>query len=194
MQVVYADIHRGARYEMPLEYERGAIYLGDIYDLTGCKKKRVKYYLKQRAKLKAFAGDLYLDGNHEGDPTTIDDKVVIGKVLYRHLDEECYGRKKTVKFRSKKLGKGFIGRTMSQSFDSVRMLKPFHLSKAAKERMVDSCLDNNCHTIVGGHKHPHRLQDFLYTSTRRGVTIRIIVLPRGRTELPNLEASASYAH
>jgi len=183
MQVVYTDIHRETKYEMELEFEEGAIYLGDIFDVTGCKKRRVKKTLKKRQKLKELAGENYIDGNHEGHIETIDDRVIKRKTLYRHGDEEFWGRKKAIKFRSKKRGKGFIGRYMSKTFDVFRMLKPFKMSQEAKERAADSCVRYNCHTLCLGHNHPHSIKDFTFYSRKYDRTFRFIILPRGRHEL-----------
>jgi len=176
--IIYADVHRYAKYESELTHEKGAIYLGDIYDLAGCKKREVNLVRSKIAYLKDLVGDRYPLGNHELKLSNINDQYIANGILFTHGHLEFWGLEKSIKYMSKKPGKGAIGRAFSSFLDSVRVAKPFSMSEEQKNRCWDRCMSNNCHTMVLGHKHPAKLEEVLHTVN--GQTVRIIVLPRGR--------------
>lgn len=171
------DCHRYTKYSIDDKFPDDCILNGDNFDLTGCKKKHVLKVLQDIKNHKAKFGDRFIYGNHEGHPEHLMDFYKDGKILFTHGDYEFWGRKKSLKFRKKKYGKGSFGRFLSKMFDKLRMVKPFSMSEKQMKRCWERCFDNDCNTIVLGHKHPNKVETELYS--RRGKTIKIIVLPRG---------------
>lgn len=151
-------------------------FLGDNFDLTNCKKKEVRAVQRELDKLKEKYGDRFITGNHEAQRDT--DRLVIIKpgIAVMHGDDIFWGREKSVKYRRKDHGAGFLKRGLW-----VNALEAFEagydrkISKEDIERFIAICKHYGVHTIIVGHLHPAKQiilkQDgFTLICLKRGVT------------------------
>jgi metallophosphoesterase superfamily enzyme len=175
---VYNDVHLGAPHEMAelFPFDDDAILNGDIVDYQNCKYHLISQHLDLIKALKRQYGDKYILGNHELESVHCRGFYKQDRVLFRHGDHEFWGEEKRDKYMTHaNPGAGWVKRNLvARQFDWLRRLWTARYSNKFKERAYSSAMNENCHTIVFGHKHPRIKADFMY----RGV--RIIVLPRGR--------------
>ena len=176
--IVNTDIHRFSSYPLPLVIDKESIDIGDIYDVAGCLRKDLDHVRLQMAAHKATKGVKYCMGNHELEMDSLKDQYIENGILFTHGHLELWGLKKCMKYLKKRPGKTKFMRWVSKGFDSFRLLKPFHLSKRKMRRIWERCEEFDCHTYVCGHKHPTKVERVIFT--HKGVTKRIVVLPRGR--------------
>jgi len=179
--VVYNDIHIGSLYELPMSFEKDAIYNGDIYDLSGCLNSHVHRLEGQMRVLDDFAMDRYIHGNHECSRRSLTDYFIDEKVIFVHGHTLTWSKKKVKKWSRKEKGKGKTYRRVSMWFNGLRRLKKISLKDKTLEKAWELARRHGCNTVVCGHKHSRANVEELIT--RKGSTVRVIFLPRGRNEI-----------
>lgn len=185
--IIHADYHIGAPNEIDsgpifndFDSEHKVILLGDIIDLANCKKSDVAYLYSQIVLLTKAFGDQYVYGNHSRMGLRNRNYYAqseTNKILFTHGDIEAnYDRWK--EYRLKPHGASWFKRNIVvpfiEKFESIhdRKLRDRFIRAAAKEAK-----DSGCNVYVCGHFHPKKIETIIYDD------IRIIVVPRGRTEL-----------
>jgi len=179
--IVYNDIHVGALYEMSMELERGAIYNGDIFDISGALRKELPLIKKRQQDLENFAGDRYNHGNHECSKRSLIDYHIDQNVLFMHGHVQMWAMAKNIKWANKRHGSGKWKRRASMWFNKARLVKPVTLKMETLDRCWELAKAKGCDVVILGHSHPTRVVDETYT--RLGKTVRVMILPRGRNQI-----------
>ena len=175
--VFFADIHKYGCYaiDCELEYHKDSYYLGDNIDLACCAHEDVFRAQEELAEIKEKFGDRYISGNHELEPGN---HVKVGNVLLTHGDYVLWPKAQADAYRARKPGIGPLARFLVWlSVGKLLALRDWKISRLGRHRCFKLAKEYGCDTIVIGHWHPLTIKDFTFKG------IRIIVLPRGRTEL-----------
>lgn len=180
---VLNDIHEGSTMELkfpkspynpkdPDEY-----YIGDNIDLVNCKKKLVKFYQDKLNQLRVAYGRRLITGNHEAQKDADLLVIVPGtNTGLMHGCLICWGEEKSMKYRRKDHGAGFLKRGLwvnaLEAFENGydRPITSEDLERAsriAKAKQLDR--------LIIGHKHPSKRQTYKLLN---GAS-ELIVLPRG---------------
>ena len=178
---IYSDLHFGQISEIlnSTVPSKGDIFLGDIFDIKNTSKKDITtQLLKQKIfinECKAVGAD-YVQGNHDlkGYLPLF---VKIGNVLFTHGHLIFWDQATIDEWAAKKPnGVGFFrGITLAiQNLYTRGVWKP---SEIEIDRAVKLARDFGCDTICFGHSHTKEIVDF------ERVGIRIVNLPRGKTEI-----------
>lgn len=176
---IYNDIHRYGPHELKhvLQYESDSYYLGDNIDLVYCKKSEVEVAKAQLDRLRQFAGDKFISGNHEGTRDNL--YQIVDNVLLIHGDLIMESPEYIEELRGSTPPRGasWFTRFWVWLYEKVTPGQPHFLwtSKIKSAASYAKALD--CKTVVMGHNHPsHR-----YDKVVEGV--RIIGLKRGYNEV-----------
>lgn len=187
--IIHADYHIGAPNGIAIKPiladifvkdNSNTILLGDIVDLANCEKRNVD-------RLKLFLDWLvtsfksrYVFGNHERMGLRNRNYYAqseTNKILFTHGDLEAnYDRWK--EYRLKPHGASWFKRNIVvpfiEKFESIhdRKLRDRFIRAAVKEAK-----DSGCNVYVAAHFHPKKIETIIYDN------VKIIVVPRGRTEL-----------
>jgi hypothetical protein len=191
--IIYTDIHCGSPIELMNVDElvsgivqdvaagHQVIDIGDNIDLANCHKRDLSKHNAAYASLFGYdkRSDKYfkIDGNHERMKTGFQ-YTTSNDVCFTHGDFEKWGKKKAIKYRSKKRGASAFKRKFIVPL--IEWAEKFGVNRATKKfkrRAVKVAKSLGCHTYVCGHIHPKEKLDFNYDG------VRIIVMPRGRSEL-----------
>lgn len=174
---LFTDIHEFGCYaiDCPLEFGEDCYYLGDNVDLSCCRPEDVESARTKLAAYKQAFKGRYVSGNHELEEVN---HLKVDNVLMTHGDYIFWPKVQADAYRSRKAGMGWLGRfAINLVVGEVLAQRNWEINRLTKIRCHRLAKKYGCDTIVCGHWHPRTLQDFVY----RG--IRIIVLPRGKTEL-----------
>jgi len=186
--IIYSDLHLyGAHSPMKeaLTFGKDVFYIGDNVDLKNCPRRLLQdaYHLVRH--IKKNAGDNYLPGNHElsyGKKTFIQ----YHRVLLTHGDIFFWPQKKIVHWRGGGIKAGIsnfmwcLFRVKNYFRDLWPM--PIHSKHFEKIYQTATAPGFQCHTVIIGHEHPHKIIKKMY-SLNNGPEIAIIILPRGKHEL-----------
>ena len=175
---IAADIHLHGVHEITglnlLTPDENFILLGDIVDLSGCRKKDKHKAKLTKDVLLSTHGDNYITGNH--DLGFKNKWVIKDKVLFTHGDYVFWSRDKANKYRKKNSGRSWFGRCLIWLGEHVR---GSYSSWKTKDLISASIIAKSfdCHTIIVGHKHPNRVLDIKFQG------VRCICVPRGITPI-----------
>lgn len=179
----WTDVHEGAKNEislmLPENPDEDTYFLGDIFDLSNCKKSDVKYYQGQINAYRQKMGQRYRLGNHERQR----DRDILLHIGYgvgiMHGDEISWGAKRSMNYRSGEHGAGFFKRVMfTEAREIVEQGWERELSEEDLQRADDLMAMAGCHTVIIGHCHPRKQRVYKTPNGRK-----LIVLKRGLTEL-----------
>jgi len=180
---IYSDLHIGHPYEIITEFifTKNTVFLGDNFDIKNALKSEVSKTIEKRnntiKKIKEVGG-IYVAGNHS--LKNLEDCVTLrNKILFLHGDIIGYGEERAKKFRSKgNPGKSWLYRLWLDiimnklGINSTPWIRNKWIKKAVEMAKV-----YKCNTVCMGHFHPKKLFD------KKINKIRIVVLPRGKTEI-----------
>ncbi len=188
---LFADTHLGS----PIEILRDGIltepahantlFLGDILDFAASKKEDLFNLNKLFVELKNRHGDNYIIGNHER--MGVENEIVIKqtefgtRICFVHGDIEA-NKERWIRYRQKSPGASWFKRKFIIPF--IREAEEIIDRKPKKEildRMVLKAVEHKCTVYVAGHFHVKETIDLIHS--HMGHTVRIIILPRGFTEL-----------
>lgn len=158
--------------------DENEFFLGDNFDLINCKKKEVKNVQREIDKLKEKYGKKFITGNHEAQRDT--DSLVIVKpgIAAMHGDDIFWGREKSVKYRQKDRGAGFLKRGLwVNALEAFEQGYDRKVSDEDLKRFDSVATANGVHTIIVGHLHPKDQLNINYNNKR------LVVLKRGITTL-----------
>lgn len=174
---LFTDIHEYGCYEIPCQWDFGpnCYYLGDNVDLACCRPEDIE---SARTKLKAYKHAFqgrYVGGNHELEEVT---HLKVGDVLMTHGDYIFWPKIQADAYRKRKAGMNPLMRfAVKILVGQILAKRDWEINRLMKHRCLKLAKKYGCTTIVCGHWHPRTLQDFRYHG------IRIVVLPRGMTEI-----------
>lgn len=185
IKLFHADFHIGAPNQLegygpqnldPSNFDEWV--LGDVYDLVNTKKSLVEAAEAEFKKMRALYGRRYITGNHEaqGDYDHFEWVDEEKRIAVMHGDYIFWGNEKSMKYRRKSHGAGFLKRLLwvnaVEAFEAGydRQLKEDDL-----DRFVKFCKLNQIKTLIVGHLHPSKPIDFMRDGRR------LIVLKRGTT-------------
>ena len=179
---LFADLHLEAPhatlslkdlYAKKSDYGKNCLLLGDIYDVSNCRKKELKSVREKMHNLKKYFGNRYIKGNHECDKPHRYYFVQNG-IMFCHGHTLFWSDKKVKRWENKRGGKSSL-RYFLYRFKHmiVRRGKELKLSESKKEELVTLMIEHGCHTIVFGHTH--KSCDIKFYDKR------IVALPRGMT-------------
>jgi hypothetical protein len=191
--IIYSDMHWfGAHSSInePLIFGEDIFYIGDNVDLKNCPTQHLNEAKKLMHYIQKNAGTNYVPGNHElsyGDQTFIK----YHRVLLTHGDIFFWPHKKIVRWRGGELSAG-ISPLMWYVFRLKNYVKdlwsiPINTKHFKKIYQTAIAPAYQCHTVIIGHEHPHRIVKIPY-SINDGPEINIYVLPRGKHVL-NIKVS-----
>ena len=180
------DVHEGSPMEMKFKHNtynpanENEYYNGDNIDMTNCKKKMVGHCQAKINELRKLYGRRFITGNHEAQRDA-DLLVIIPRtdVGIMHGDFIFWGAEKSMKYRRKDHGAGFLKRGLwvnaLEAFenDYDRPVKQEHLDRA---NLI--CSSKNLSRLIVGHKHPSKQGDYKLVC---GATLT--TLPRGINKL-----------
>lgn len=180
---VLNDIHEGSTMELKFAkspyYPRDPdeYYIGDNIDLVNCKKKYVDMYTRKLNDLKAAYGRRFITGNHEAQSDEDQLVVVEGtNTGLMHGDFIFWGSEKSIKYRQKDHGAGFLKRGLwvnaLEAFENGYD-RPITSEDLARAEWI--ARDKKLDRLIVGHKHPGKRQVYKLLN---GAT-EFIVLPRG---------------
>lgn len=185
--IIYTDLHLGAPYEIKadLTFGKNIFYIGDIVDLTNCKKELIESFIKLISTILSKAKCNYIRGNHEMNADRRMPQHFDGKVLqYFQIYEGIYlahgdfgllwSTQRSNKFTSQKLGSKWLMRTITRAIEQFRKIFPYKISNDSLERIYTEMKKREVNTIILGHGHPKKRLDIQYKGKR------IIILPRGK--------------
>jgi hypothetical protein len=180
----FVDAHLEGPHQIEVDWQYGpdCYYLGDNVDIKwGTGRYWVKVSLLKWFQL--MFKDRFVRGNHELNVIDAPDYIVVNGftsngILMTHGDHLFWGEKIADTYRGRKPVKNWFRRFLIGFFTGfMAQFLTVPISQGFKERAFEKAKKLGCRTVVCGHWHPHKMVDFSY----RG--IRIIVLPRGRTDL-----------
>jgi predicted phosphodiesterase len=188
---LFADTHLNSPIEI-LRHEvltepphENTLFLGDILDFANSKKDDLETLETFYQMLKSKHGENYIVGNH-CRKTIINETVIKTteygtRICFVHGDIEA-NPERWIEYRQKPHGAGWFKRKFIIPF--IREAEEIIERKPKKENIERLCAkanSHNCSVIILGHHHPKEMIDFVHTYLGRA--IRIIILPRGLTEL-----------
>jgi predicted phosphodiesterase len=188
---IFADTHLNSpieifRNEVVTEpANENTILVGDILDFAASKKEELPSLKKIFIELKNRHGDNYIIGNHcrmgINNETIIKQTEFGTRICFVHGDIEA-NEERWTKYRQKGHGASFFKRKFIIPF--IREAEEIIDRKPKKEildRMVLKAVEHKCTVYVAGHFHPKETIDLIHSYM--GNTVRIIILPRGLTEI-----------
>lgn len=167
------DINNPFNPSNPREY-----YIGDNLDMTNCKKKDVQKVQREINFWRDLYGYRFITGNHEAQRDSDTLVVVKQGVGVMHGDDIFWGREKSLQYRRKEHGAGFLKRSLW--VNALEAFENGYDRKVSEEDLVrfDSlCKHHGVPTIIVGHMHPKET----FEINRNGN--KLIVLKRGVNEL-----------
>lgn len=183
---VFNDLHVGSPHEivpsynifawMLLKNKETTFFLGDIYDILGCKKERVDYYKNLSDGLEENAVN-YVSGNHELNQDKL--TKIVDKTLFIHGDLIFYSDEKFYSFRQQEFGSPWYIRMCLKPIDWYRLniRRPFMddtiLEKASK--LLDT---HNCTRLICGHSHRKKSSVYNLPNGKQ-----LVVLARGEHDI-----------
>lgn len=180
---IFSDLHFTAPHEMFYdlfkENPEEVIITGDCVDIVNCDKKHCSYAHRLIKLLKERFGDRYIFGNHESMHGTM--YFIHNGVYYTHGHLECWPEKKVEKWLHKKhCTMKAWKKPFYKAKDKYRKYFKSFSGKPSDEisdKMALAAQRQGCHTYICGHRHPAERIEYLHKG------IKIIILPRGMTEL-----------
>jgi predicted phosphodiesterase len=179
---IYSDLHLGSPIEIKRkklleEFPRNnVLLLGDIVDLANCKKSETALYFKMLQDLTDEHRGNYIYGNHERMVPT--DMYILGETFIAVHGDLQANPVKWKKYRSEPWGAGFFKRKFIIPFiheaEEIIDRKP---KADFLERAWEVARYHQKQIFICGHFHPDKTIDMMYKG------IRIIIVPRGYTEL-----------
>ncbi len=157
---------------------KNTVLLGDNFEIKNSKKGKLKNLIALRENIRKKClkkGGIYLSGNHSVQMRDLYYKR--GKVLFTHGDFVHYGKEKAIQVRNKKKGKSNLYWSM------LKFIRKFYESRVnpLKIKYLQAAYTlakkKNAKVVVMGHFHPRSVIDVDYNG------IRMIIVPRGKTEL-----------
>lgn len=176
------DLHIGSTNEKKVTYDlsdKKLMLIGDIFDMTNCKKSEVKKYQNLIDNTKAVLKERYLFGNHEAQRDYDRLYKIPGtRTGVMHGDYIFWGAEKSQNYREKSHGAGFLKRLLW-----VNALEAFENGYDRKiktddlDRFNTMCIKYDVDRVIVGHLHCKKRIDITYKGKL------LTVLPRGMTEL-----------
>ena len=173
----FNDIHKFGCYEIDcqLEFGEDCYYLGDNIDLSCCKKSDVFRALECLEYYKEQFKGRFVSGNHELGAVN---HLKVDDILMTHGDYIFWPKIQADAYRNRNVGMSPAMRFLVWlSVGEALSIRNWEISRLMKHRAFKLAKKHKCTTIVMGHWHPRTIQDFTYKG------IRVIVLPRGKTEI-----------
>eukprot|EP00027_Filamoeba_sp_ATCC50430_P003160 CAMPEP_0168556808 /NCGR_PEP_ID=MMETSP0413-20121227/9082_1 /TAXON_ID=136452 /ORGANISM="Filamoeba nolandi, Strain NC-AS-23-1" /LENGTH=172 /DNA_ID=CAMNT_0008587783 /DNA_START=44 /DNA_END=562 /DNA_ORIENTATION=- len=156
------------------------IYLGDNIDMANCLKSEIEKAQKEHDDLKSVYQERMVTGNHSRTLPIGEYYIVngeFGRVFCTHGDREA-NEEYWKAYRSKPKGAGFLKRTFwVPALEIFEDIYDRSIHTEIFDRMASVAKSNNCTAYICGHFHPKEVIDVMHND------VRILVLPRGRTEL-----------
>jgi predicted phosphodiesterase len=186
---IFCDTHLGSTIEMKPDglfiADENTILAGDIVDMSNVKHKMIGYYKELYDELRMIHGDNYIIGNHEKMGT--ENEFVIKttesgtRICILHGDIEA-NPKRWIRYRQEPHGAGWIKRTflipLIREAEEIIERNP---KKEILDRMAFKAYQLDCDVYVCGHFHSKEKLELSHFYL--GKTYKIIILPRGMTEL-----------
>ncbi len=187
-KIIHTDLHYGGAYpkndphaKMPTEYGTDVMYLGDVFDFSGCRKSKMDELQEDYVK---FLGNcqhtntIAIRGNHEARyGLNLPWGFREDDVLYIHGHRALWEQKKWTHWETKKGGKSWWKYAAIVIKNTFAATVGHGVNKETLETLADFAIDRACSTIVVGHKHPENLVDKMVNG------VRVVVCPRGRSEI-----------
>ena len=185
---VVTDVHCGSSYEL-FNYNRllwelshvpkdhVLIYMGDNIDLKNVRRREVPAWRERLAYCQSLVeheGGEFLFGNHELEVHT-PRHVKIGSIYLSHGDWEMWGEEKSLAYRGKEAGAGWLKRTFfSPALEEARDIWGAHINARFEDALLSiSARHPEVKHYVCGHKHPR----LTMSGVLSGISYK--VLPRG---------------
>lgn len=195
LYTIYADTHEGAPHGLGMYEEMltseipNTILLGDIIDIANVKEKKLDRWVRRIRNLEDRYGDNYVSGNHECKYKVGPIARVIDGIIFVHGHTIFWDEAKVIDWQDKDGGKGMLSRFAYSIYKVGITGASRGLDDPAEKKLTDDNINkicallatNNCHTIVFGHTH--KKLDIYLDSTVTDKEIRIVNVPRGKTEI-----------
>ena len=191
--IVYTDLHIfGAHKQInaSLLYGPDIFYIGDNVDLKNCPHSELASAHQLIKTIETNAGNNYLPGNHElsyGKRSFIK----YHRVLLTHGDIFFWPKNRFVRWRGGKIQPGISMPKwwLLRCKNALIHMWPIRISPLVIRRMygIATSPEYQCHTVIIGHAHPHRIIQTTYAEND-GPSVDLYILPRGRHELNIKEA------
>jgi len=163
----------------PTEFGANVFYLGDVWDFSGAKKKKIS---EMEEKYDAFlkkckeTETITVLGNHESRYGQLQPiEYIKGTVLFTHGHRALWSEKKVERWENKKAGKGYWKRLVIIAKNTFTRHGKGKVGKGSLQKLANYARKRGCSTVICGHIH--KSHNGLFDG------IRVIVVGRGRTEV-----------
>lgn len=187
IKVFHTDVHIGATNQLGGFSEKNLDpsnenewVLGDVFDLTNCKKKDVKKIQEQLDHFRKLYGRRFITGNHEAQKDSdqfqwIDQSRGIAAM---HGDFIFWGQEKSLKYRFKDHGAGFLKRLLwVNAVEAIEKGYDRQVNGDDLKRFSGYCKASEIKVLIVGHMHPKKTIKIYHDG------LVLIVLKRGTTML-----------
>lgn len=187
IRIFHTDTHIGATNQLPGFSEKdldpsneNEWVLGDVFDLTNCKKKEVKLLQGRLDHFRKLYGKRYITGNHEAQKDAdlfqwIDQSKGVAAM---HGDFIFWGLEKSFKYRNKDHGAGLLKRLLwVNAIEAIEKGYDRQVNSDDLNRFSGYCKSNGIKVLIVGHMHPKKTLKIYHGD------LVLIVLKRGTSAL-----------